>query len=374
VKISTTISTALATAATVVNAACVGIVSAPTASADQATDASTHGFGSQGTLGNGDVVQGWTITDLKPSADAIPYPVQGALWEANATDEAIKGYVTPIVPNLFARNSNGQTYRALYQVATSQGVNPATLAQGQKTTGKVYFDVTGDKPDGVVYSAGGQDLASWVNSQTLQRRSGAMATPGPVSRPAPSPALPATPPPPTAPAAAGSRQIPLGGPVTPDPAHSQGTRGSGSQGTPIPVNSLAPPAPEASPAPPAPAGDPEVPADSPALPAPASGALAPQGTSGIPPAGAPSTLAPASNGGSAGIPAVPAPQASPAVPAPQVGPAPPAPTSGPEVPAGSPALPAPASGAQAPRGSSGTPAAGAPSTLAPAGNQGSAAG
>jgi Domain of unknown function (DUF1942) len=30
-------------------------------------------------------VQGWTITDLKPSSDSIPYAPQGTLWEATAT-------------------------------------------------------------------------------------------------------------------------------------------------------------------------------------------------------------------------------------------------------------------------------------------------
>jgi hypothetical protein len=32
----------------------------------------------------------------------------------------------------------------------------------KKTTGKVYFDVTDDTPDSVVYNAGGQDLLVWV--------------------------------------------------------------------------------------------------------------------------------------------------------------------------------------------------------------------
>ena len=104
-------------------------------------------------------MQGWTITDLKASTDQIPYPVAGTLWEATATDQAIEGSVTPIVSNLNARAKSGETYRVLFGVATPQGVNPATLAQGQQTTGKVYFDVVGDTPDSVVYNAGGQDLA-----------------------------------------------------------------------------------------------------------------------------------------------------------------------------------------------------------------------
>jgi len=49
---------------------------------------------------------------------------------------------------------NGETYRVLFGAATPQGVNPATIAQGQQTTGKLYFDVTGAEPDSVVYNAG----------------------------------------------------------------------------------------------------------------------------------------------------------------------------------------------------------------------------
>ena len=51
----------------------------------------------------------------------------------------------------------------LFTVATPQGVNPSTLAQGEKTTGKIYFDVTGEKPDSVFYSDGGPDqVVLWV--------------------------------------------------------------------------------------------------------------------------------------------------------------------------------------------------------------------
>jgi hypothetical protein len=313
--------TVIAAVATVVTAGFVGIVSASNASADQATDASTHGLGSEATLVNGDVVQGWTVTDLKPSTDAIPYPVRGTLWEATATDEAIKGSVIPIVSGLDARTSSGQTYPALYQVATPQGVNPATLAQGQKTTGKVYFDVTGDKPTGVVYATGGQELASWAQSQSPQRRLGSVAANSSASGPSPTPA-PAVAPAradtehtpggaqaPTTPA--GTQQAPAGAPAPTAPAAgSQGTPITGSQGTPMPANSPATPAPEASPAPPAPGASPAPPAPgaspappapgaSPATPAPGASPATPAPVS---PAGAPT---PTGSQGSAGSPMTP---------------------------------------------------------------------
>ena len=120
--------TAFATAATLVAAVAIGITGAASASADESTEVGSHGLGSQATLVNGDVVQGWTISDLKPSTDSISYPVAGTLWEATATDEAINGNVTPIVSNLNARTSSGETYRALYQVATPQGVRATRSA------------------------------------------------------------------------------------------------------------------------------------------------------------------------------------------------------------------------------------------------------
>ncbi len=146
-------------AMTAAAAAAIGVAAAPFASAD---DVEVQSLGQPAALTDGNVVQHWTITGLKPSTDSIPYRPIGTLWEATATDEAIAGGATPIVSNLNARAKNGDTYRVLFGVATPQGVNPSTLAQGEKTTGKIYFDVTGATPDSVVYNAGGNDLLLWV--------------------------------------------------------------------------------------------------------------------------------------------------------------------------------------------------------------------
>lgn len=155
------------TAATVVAASVV--MGAPAASAD--TTATIHDVGDRVNLVNGAVIQGWTITDLKVSMDSIPYDVKGTLWEATATDEALQGGATPIVSNFNARSRGGQTYRALFQVPTPQGVNPSSLAEGEKTSGKVYFDTTGDAPDSVVYNAGGDDLLVWAQPKAPAPRS-----------------------------------------------------------------------------------------------------------------------------------------------------------------------------------------------------------
>jgi len=145
-------------------AATGGALSAGLAHADPATAVAAANTTNLHTLGSPTQIDEgtWTVTNLKPSSDAIPYHVNGTLWEATATDEATHGSTTPIVSNFNARARNGQTYRELFQVATAQGVNPAGLAQGQQASGKLYFDVTGDTPDSLVYNAGGPDLAVWV--------------------------------------------------------------------------------------------------------------------------------------------------------------------------------------------------------------------
>jgi hypothetical protein len=148
--------------------AATAAISAPTASAWWPFDGqgpTVEKFGSQGTLvdAGGAVVQGWTVTDLRPSSDVIPYPVQGRLWEASATDTAIKGSVTPIIPDMNARAANGDGYRVIWNVALEKGINPSTLAEGARTSGKLYFDVTATNPNSVVYNNNAQDLLIWVD-------------------------------------------------------------------------------------------------------------------------------------------------------------------------------------------------------------------
>lgn len=230
---------AFAAAATVAAAGSIGVFGMPMAAADP--DLTTTTIGNQARLTNGNVVQGWTISDLKASTDQIPYPVAGTLWEATATDQAIEGSATPIVSNLNARSSNGETYRVLFGVATPQGVNPATLAQGEKTTGKVYFDVVGDSPDSVVYNAGGRDLLVWLEAPPqLPARSGGngYTSSSPTS---PSTATPVTP---AAPAPGAVAGAPASAEGTALPAGSQGTPlVPGSQGTPLPTGSSGTPVP-----------------------------------------------------------------------------------------------------------------------------------
>ncbi len=144
--------------AAAVTAVGLSVLGTPAALAD---DVTVTTVGSQAALVDGGNVQAWTVYELSPSQDVIPYQVQGTLWEIIATDQAVQGTVIPIVSDFNLRAANGVTYPALFQVATPQGVNPATLAPGQDTSGKIYFDVTGPTPDSVVYNSFGQDRIIW---------------------------------------------------------------------------------------------------------------------------------------------------------------------------------------------------------------------
>ncbi len=259
---------ALTAAAAVATAVSISLAGSPVANADELT---TTTLGNGATLANGNVVQTWTVGNLKPSTDQIPYAVAGTLWEATATDQAVAGSVTPIVSNLNARAKSGQTYRVLFGAATPQGVNPATLGEGQKASGKVYFDVVGDNPDSVVYNAGGQDLLVWIQPPPQlpsPRGSGGYSSTAPSASAAPStsaaPTTPATPTP--GPAA----------PTTAAPAGSQGTPlPAGSQGTPLPAGATATPVPAEGSPQPASVPVPSAPTGSQGTPLPAGAAVTP---------------------------------------------------------------------------------------------------
>jgi hypothetical protein len=129
------------------------------------------GFGVQETLKDyynlGDFSSeiGYTIKDLKPSRDVVPYPVAGRLYEANATTTAVVGNVTPQIANFIARSPGGTDYRVLPTVSTLSG---APLGQGGSASGKLYFDVVGENPDSVIYNADFQDQLGWVGLQPVE--------------------------------------------------------------------------------------------------------------------------------------------------------------------------------------------------------------
>jgi hypothetical protein len=115
------------------------------------------------TDGGGTVVQDVTVSGLQPSSDTLPnVPLAGKLWEATATINDVHGTVTPSIPFFNARTADGQNYRVLFQALSPTGLSSAPLNPGGKSTGKVYFDVTGPTPTSVVYNDAVQDRAIWA--------------------------------------------------------------------------------------------------------------------------------------------------------------------------------------------------------------------
>ncbi len=126
--------------------------------ATAAPDSCPHRFGSPQKLtdAGGAVVQQWSVSDLRASTDTAPgYPLAGRLWEATASVEALTGAVTPMIPNVYAVSASGERYQVLWQVASPSSIPGATISQGDTSTGKVYFDVTGADPIAVIYTNGG---------------------------------------------------------------------------------------------------------------------------------------------------------------------------------------------------------------------------
>lgn len=184
-------------------AACVAAASAAIALSGAPVSgaaARAQPFGTRETIGDpgGMMVTAYTVTGLTPSSDVIPYMAMGRLYEAQLTVEADRGSTTPVLPPFLARSASGQSYRALTEVPTALGISPMSLMQGQRNSGKLYFDVTGEVPNSVAYNDGMKDLLLWVGP--------AAAAPAPQAAPAPAPApmppapwMPVMPPPPAMP-------------------------------------------------------------------------------------------------------------------------------------------------------------------------------
>jgi hypothetical protein len=153
--------TMMKTAIAMVGIAAIALAGAPIAAAVYPMNGK---FGSELTMTDtvGQVVLGWTVNDLKSSADTIPgYPVAGQLWEATATVNAIRGTVTPAISQFNARTASGADYRVLWQASGPNTISGVTIPQGAQSTGKIYFDVTGPAPTVVAMNNGMEDLMIW---------------------------------------------------------------------------------------------------------------------------------------------------------------------------------------------------------------------
>lgn len=148
------------TAAGAAGIAALSLFSATTAMADPAVQP----FGSSEQLNDGALATSYTVSNLGPANTAIPgYQPQGKLYAADVTARADRGTVTPLVTDFNARTADSQTYRVINTVPTPGGINPGPIPQGGVASGKIYFDVTGQPPDGVVYNDGVRDVLIWSN-------------------------------------------------------------------------------------------------------------------------------------------------------------------------------------------------------------------
>ena len=109
-----------------------------------------------------EIEQHWTVSDLQPSADALPYQPAGALWEATTAVTLDHGGV-PMISGFSARSA-ADSYPVLWAVASPLGIPPTALPPDGTASGKIYFDVTGAAPTSVVYTLEGADAAAWGQS------------------------------------------------------------------------------------------------------------------------------------------------------------------------------------------------------------------
>lgn len=109
-----------------------------------------------------EVEQHWTVDELQPSADVLPYRPAGELWEATTTATLDHGGV-PLIAGFSARSAD-DSYPVLWGVASPLGIAPTALPAGGSATGKIYFDVTSEAPSSVVYVLEGTDVAMWGQS------------------------------------------------------------------------------------------------------------------------------------------------------------------------------------------------------------------
>ena len=186
------ITSALAAAAAVAAAGSVGISARRSR---RPTVPTITTLGSEAKLMDGNVVQGWTITNLKTSTDVIPHVVNGTLWEATATDQAIDGGATPYrVEPQCARQERGDLPRPVRR-RNAAGREPLDARPGPEDHRQGLLRRHGDAPDSVVYNAGGKDLLVWVQPPPQPRQSGGASSGmrGQTRRATPATATPGTP-------------------------------------------------------------------------------------------------------------------------------------------------------------------------------------
>ena len=175
---STTMKTALGAA----GIAAVSLLTPASASAAPAI----QGFGVSQNLVDGPMVTAYTVSNLQPSTASIPgFTPKGTLYQADVSAKSDAGTVTPMVNDFIARGPSGQNYRVIDKVPAPNSLNPAPIAQGQESTGTLYFDVTGAPPNGVAYNDGMQDILIWTSNVPGSAPGAPNTAPGQLPSPVP---------------------------------------------------------------------------------------------------------------------------------------------------------------------------------------------
>ncbi|OBA60312.1 hypothetical protein A5647_14415 [Mycobacterium sp. 1100029.7] len=137
--------------------AAASLIAAPTAGADvQALGASQRAV-------DGPLVTDYTVSNLRPSTATIPgFQPAGQLYQADVTAKSVDGTVQPKISNFAARAFNGTSYPVVNTGPVPDGLDPSPITQGAQTSGELYFDITGQRPVGVVYTDGSDDFLVWT--------------------------------------------------------------------------------------------------------------------------------------------------------------------------------------------------------------------
>ncbi|CAN5664728.1 hypothetical protein BH10ACT9_BH10ACT9_04290 [soil metagenome] len=144
----------------------MGVAGAASASADP--EQAQFGAQHRVTSDEGAAISGYTVTDLRPSdlpTLEVPLvgtvPLDGDLWQATVTVDAVRGSVVPAMRMFNAQSADGQSYRVLDQ-ALVPDLDVSPMPEGRRSTGNLYFDVIGSAPSLVTFDDGVDQLV-WTS-------------------------------------------------------------------------------------------------------------------------------------------------------------------------------------------------------------------
>lgn len=125
--------------------------------------ANVQNFGATEQAVDGPLITDYTVTNLRPSDVVIPgFQPAGQLYQADVTAKSDAGTVQPQISRFMARAFNGTVYPVVNKGPVPNGLDPSPIDQGQQTSGELYFDVTGQRPVGVVYTDKEDDFLVWT--------------------------------------------------------------------------------------------------------------------------------------------------------------------------------------------------------------------